>query len=60
MDVNTIKHAKYIPGTGQQIVSPEFLKQYRPDAIVVMNPNYRVEIARQVAKLGVEAELLCA
>ena len=60
VDVNAIKHAKYIPGTGQQIVSPEFLKQYRPDAIVVMNPNYRVEIARQVAKLGVEAELLCA
>jgi SAM-dependent methyltransferase len=60
VDVNTIKHAKYVPVTGQQIVPPEFLKEYRPDAIVVMNPNYRAEIARQVATLGVEAELLCA
>ena len=58
VDVNTLKQAKYIPGTGQQIMTPDFMKEYRPDVIIGMNPNYREEMTRQVSALGVHAEFL--
>ena len=60
VDVNRLKHAKYIPGTGQQIVTPDFMKEYRPDVIIGMNPNYREEMTRHVSALGVQAEFLWA
>jgi SAM-dependent methyltransferase len=58
VDVNTHKCGLYIPGTGQKVVSPEFLKQYRPDVLLIVNPNYRDEISRQVSALGLAPELL--
>jgi len=48
----------YIPGTGQEVVSPEFLKQYRPDVLLIVNPNYRDEISHQVSALGIVPDLL--
>jgi SAM-dependent methyltransferase len=60
VDVNPIKHGKYIPGTGQRIIPPNFLTEYRPDVIIVMNPNYREEIAQQVSPLGLQVEFLGA
>ena len=58
VDVNPHKWGLYVPGTGQKVVSPEFLKQYRPDVLLIVNPNYRDEISRQVAALGIAPELL--
>ena len=58
VDVNPHKCGSYIPGTGQQVVSPEFLKQYRPDVLLLANPNYRDEISREVAALGIAPDLL--
>jgi SAM-dependent methyltransferase len=60
VDVNTMKHSKYIPGTGQQIVPPKFLSEYKPDVIIIMNSNYREEIMRHVSTLGLNAEFLFA
>jgi hypothetical protein len=60
VDVNPIKHGKYIPGTGQRIIPPNFLTEYRPDVIIVMNPNYREEVAQQVSSLGLQVEFLGA
>lgn len=57
VDVNPHKWGLHIPGTGQQVVSPEFLKQYRPDILVIANPNYRDEISRHVDALGITPEL---
>ena len=37
------------PGTGQRIVAPAFLRDYRPDNVVIMNPIYRDEIGRELA-----------
>jgi SAM-dependent methyltransferase len=53
VDVNPHKRGLYIPGTGQEVVSPEFLKQYRPDVVFVANANYRDEISRQVSAFGI-------
>lgn len=58
VDVNPHKWGLYIPGTGQEVVSPEFLRQYRPDALLLTNANYRDEISRQVAALSITPELL--
>ena len=44
IDINPRKHGKYIPGTGQKIVSPEFLREYIPDIVIVMNLIYENEI----------------
>jgi 2-polyprenyl-3-methyl-5-hydroxy-6-metoxy-1,4-benzoquinol methylase len=58
VDINPYRQGKFIPGTGQQIVGPEFLQDYRPDLVIVMNPIYRDEIERELRRNGSEAELI--
>jgi hypothetical protein len=60
VDINPRKHWHYIAGTGQQIVPPEFLRQYRPDVVIVMNPIYQNEIQRLAEQIGVTAVFLRA
>ena len=52
VDINPHKQGMYIPGTGQQIVPPKFLRDYQPDVIIVMNPIYKSEIRQLAKKLG--------
>ena len=47
-----------MPGTGHPVVGPEALRDDPPDAVIVMNPLYRGEIAGMVAELGISAEIL--
>jgi 2-polyprenyl-3-methyl-5-hydroxy-6-metoxy-1,4-benzoquinol methylase len=58
VDINPYRHGKFIPGTGQCIVCPEFLKTYLPDAVIVMNPIYCDEIQKELDHLKVRAKLL--
>jgi SAM-dependent methyltransferase len=58
VDVNPYKHGTYMAGTGQEIVGPEFLRVYRPDAVIVMNPIYCGEIQQNLDRMGVTAELM--
>ncbi|RMH70692.1 MAG: methyltransferase domain-containing protein [Cyanobacteria bacterium J007] len=58
VDINPHRHGKFIPGVGKSIVSPEFLKDYQPDAIVVMNAIYCNEIQEMLDRMGVRAELM--
>jgi hypothetical protein len=44
-------------GTGQQIVAPEFLQEYRPDVVIVMNPIYCDEIQHTLNHMGIRVEL---
>lgn len=44
VDLNPRKQGMFVAGTGQQIVPPAFLKEYQPDLVVIMNPNYEKEI----------------
>ncbi|MGH2509534.1 MAG: methyltransferase domain-containing protein, partial [Ktedonobacteraceae bacterium] len=53
VDVNPRKAGHYIPGTGQRIVVPGFLRRYQPDWIVVMNPEYQDEVGAQLRSLNV-------
>ena len=58
VDINPYKFGTFMAGTGQEIVGPEFLKTYKPDLIVVMNPIYCSEIKADLDKIGVSAQLL--
>ena len=58
VDINPHKQGKYVVGTGQEIVSPEFLRGYRPDTVLVMNPIYTDEIRELISQIGIEAEVM--
>jgi SAM-dependent methyltransferase len=58
VDINPRRHGKFIPGVGKQIVGPEFLKQYRPDTVIVMNPIYCTEIKKMMADMDLIAEFI--
>ncbi len=52
VDLNPRKQGMYIAGTGQRIVPPEFLRDYQPNVVIVMNPIYESEIRRLTTDLG--------
>jgi SAM-dependent methyltransferase len=60
VDLNPRKHGMHVSGTGQRIVPPEFLREYRPDVVVGMNAIYADEIRGMLAALGIGAELVMA
>jgi SAM-dependent methyltransferase len=60
VDINPRKHGKYMAGTGQRIVSPEFLQEYQPDSVVVMNPIYENEIRQYLGELGLNPQIYLA
>lgn len=43
-DVDPAKQGKYVPITGQRILSPEEVRRFAPDLVVVSNPRYLDEI----------------
>jgi SAM-dependent methyltransferase len=57
VDINTYRQGKYLPGSGKLIVAPEFLKEYRPDVVIAMNPIYLDEIGNNLKSLGLNPEL---
>jgi 2-polyprenyl-3-methyl-5-hydroxy-6-metoxy-1,4-benzoquinol methylase len=60
VDINPLKHRKYIAGTGQQIMPPYFLRDYQPDVIIVMNPIYKREIRQITKELGISPKFMYA
>jgi hypothetical protein len=50
VDINPYRVGKFLPSTGQRIVAPAFLREYRPDNVVIMNPVYRNEIEQELAR----------
>jgi SAM-dependent methyltransferase len=57
VDLNPYKQGQYVAGTGQRVVAPEFLREFRPTDVIVMNPVYEAEIAASVRALGLDARL---
>jgi hypothetical protein len=56
IDVNQEKIGKFLPCTGLPIFSPTVLRD--GDTVIVMNPNYRDEIADHIKAIGISARLL--
>ncbi|MBN2304341.1 MAG: methyltransferase domain-containing protein [Anaerolineae bacterium] len=58
VDINPRKQGKHVAGTGQELVPPEFLRDYAPNVVIIMNPIYQQEIQQTVANLGLSPEFL--
>ena len=58
VDINEQKIGKYVPGTGQRIVSPDFLKIYRPDVVILMNQAYETEVQKKVGEMNLSPKIL--
>jgi len=53
VDINPHMKGNYIPGIGIQYKAPEFLKEYEPDAVIIMNGVYINEIKEMLNNLGI-------
>lgn len=60
VDINPRKQGMCVAGTAQQIVAPAFLREYKPDVVIVMNTIYEDEIRQMLHAEGLQAELLLA
>lgn len=60
VDINPDRQGGYVPGSGQQVVAPEFLVTYRPDVVILTNATYEREIRQQVHDLGLSCEFILA
>ena len=59
VDINPRKQGNYIVGTGHKIVSPDFLREFRPEVILIMNPIYKDEIQEIVASFNLNPLFVC-
>ncbi|MFQ5591060.1 MAG: class I SAM-dependent methyltransferase [Phycisphaerae bacterium] len=60
VDINPRKAGMFVAGVGVEIVQPRFLRDYRPETVIIMNPLYEDEIKRTLASLNVDARVLLA
>jgi len=56
-DINPQRHGKFLPITGQQIMPPDFLKEYKPDHVILMNPIYTAEVQKDLDKMALKARI---
>ncbi len=60
VDLNPRKQGRFIAGTGQEIVPPEFLQGGAVDCVILMNPIYEKEVRERLRSLDLHPELLLA
>ncbi|MDZ7289972.1 MAG: class I SAM-dependent methyltransferase [candidate division KSB1 bacterium] len=58
VDINPRKQGMFVAGSGQQVVPPQFLQNYRPEIVVVMNPIYVDEIRQTLAAMKLSPEVI--
>lgn len=58
VDINPHKQGRFLPATGHPVVSPEYLQEYAPGVVVVMNPIYAAEVAAVLSNIGVSARVV--
>jgi len=58
VDINPYRKGYFMSGTGHEIVEPAFLKEYRPDVVIVMNEIYCEEIGKMLREMGLQPEIV--
>ncbi len=58
VDVNPRKWGRFLPVTAHRVDAPDTLRELKPATVIITNPAYRDEIATELARLGVPANLL--
>jgi hypothetical protein len=46
-----------LPGSGQKIVAPDFIVEYKPDLVIITNPTYADEIREQIGTYHLNPEI---
>jgi SAM-dependent methyltransferase len=57
VDINPYMENNFIPGIGKKYVQPAFMKEYKPDAVIIMNGIYKEEITKSLHEMGVFPEI---
>jgi SAM-dependent methyltransferase len=57
VDINPHRHGRFIPGAAKEVKSPEYLMEYEPDQIIIMNPIYANEIKQNLKQMGLESQV---
>ncbi len=58
VDVNPHRNGKVAPGLSREIWRPDRLAALKPGLVIVMNPVYQSEIARDCAAMGISPSLI--
>jgi len=58
VDINPHFKGNFIPGIGKQYVDPDFLVEYKPDNVIIMNPVYTEEIRKMLNEKGLNPNLI--
>jgi hypothetical protein len=58
VDINPHMEGNFIPGIGKSYKPPSFLKDYQPDAVIIMNGIYLKEITQSLHDMEVYPEIL--
>ena len=58
VDINPHLLGNFIPAIGKQYVAPDFLENYRPDVVILMNSVYINEVQADLAGRGLHPELI--
>ncbi len=58
VDINPNKQGHFLPGSGHPILAPEALRGLPVASVVLLNPNYREEVATLLCQLGLKLPLV--
>lgn len=58
VDINPRKWGRFLPGGGHEVIAPATLAERAVSLVAITNPVYREEIARSLAELGVDAQVV--
>ena len=58
VDINPNRQGTFMAGTGQEIVSPDFLQEYKPDSVLIMNPVYYNEIKQTLSRMSLDPKIM--
>lgn len=56
IDINPNRQGKFMPLTGQEVMPGEFIRDYKPDTVVITNATYENEIKQTVRDLGLDCD----
>lgn len=57
VDINPHRQNRFIVGACMEVKSPEFLRDYQPDVVIIMNAIYTEEIRADLSKMGLDPEI---
>ena len=57
VDINPHKQGRFVPGIGTRVVSPGFLKDYKPDIVILMNALYEREVRETLNSLSLISKI---